>query len=281
MAELSGLLSALAALLLVGPIFMFSRHAIDRIQAFLQRSAEEDWSAIFLFLDGRMLLLIYTGLALSSGVMMSGLGAPPQLTTIVVLGCLLVPKVTLHFLRKRREEQLTRQLPDMLLGIANGMRSGAGFQGALEIAVREGLPPLAQELAIILKELRMGTPLTTAFRNFETRYPTEEIRLLSAAVTINKEVGGSLSDVLLTLGDTLRRKIEMRGKIEALTAQGRMQGYVMTALPGLIAFAVFQLEPTTMSYLFSSVWGWMVIGIAGVMLFLGSIFIRKIVSFDV
>ena len=281
MSELTGFLFALAALLCAGPLLAVGSRNWRMLQSFLRQSAQEDWGSLFLFLDGTRLALVYAGSAVTSLTILVAIGVSGPGLVLGIGAALLMPRTASRILRRRRETQLTRQLPDTLLGLANAMRSGAGFQVALELSVREGLPPLSQELAIILKELRMGSSMTTAFQNFETRYPTEEIRLLVAAVTINREVGGSLSDILLSLGETLRRKLDMRGKIEALTAQGRMQGYVMTALPGLIALAIYQFEPHAMATLCTTVWGWLVLGIASLMLILGSVFIRKIVNIDV
>ncbi|MBK8971102.1 MAG: type II secretion system F family protein [Hahellaceae bacterium] len=275
------LLWCFTAFMALWPVLSTLQQGSRRFSHYLDYSAQNDWASLFLFPQPKQLLAAYfilAILALASGLL---LGMAPAGATVITLLALGIPSLTLRALRQRRVLKMTHQLPDMLLSLANAMRAGAGFQTALENVVREGSPPLSQELAIILKEIKMGTSLADSFRHLESRIPTEETRLLVAAIVINREIGGSLSDVLLSLASTLRRKLEMQGKIAALTAQGRMQGYVMTALPGIIGLAVYQLEPVTMGYLFTTIWGWVVLAIACLMLMTGYVFIRKVVNIDV
>lgn len=270
-----------AAALVLWPTLSGLKHASSRLNQYVDHSAQNDWASLFLFPKRQHLIAAYLLLSLLVFAMGAVMGMTLLPNVVSVLIALFIPSFALRTLRNRRISKMTDQLPDMLLSLANAMRAGAGFQTALENGVREGAPPLSQELATVLKEVKMGTSLAESFRHLEHRIPTEETRLLVAAIVINREIGGSLSDVLLSLASTLRRKLEMQGKIEALTAQGRMQGYVMTALPAVIALAVYQLEPVTMGYLFTTIWGWIVLGIAGLLLATGFVFIRKVVNIDV
>jgi tight adherence protein B len=105
--------------------------------------------------------------------------------------------------------------------------------------------------------------------------------MVISALRISREVGGNLADILESLADTLRRKHTMEGKIDALTAQGRMQGIVMTCLPIFLIFVLNFMEPEAMAPLFHTFYGWIVLGIVGVMEAVGYVFIRKIVNIDV
>ena len=105
--------------------------------------------------------------------------------------------------------------------------------------------------------------------------------MFSAALRISREIGGNLGETLDTLSDTLRRKSTMEGKIDSLTAQGRMQGLVMTALPVFLGFLLYLLEPEAMSLLFTTPAGWGTLAVIIVMETLGYIFIRKVTTIDV
>ena len=183
--------------------------------------------------------------------------------------------------RSKRMQALQAQLPDVILGVSSVLASGSSLMTALELCCKESMQPSKDEFSRLLGDLRMGIPLEQAICDFEKRNACEAVTLLSTGILINKEVGGNLGIMLGNLAETLRRKREMEGKIKALTSQGRMQGWVMAGLPFLIAFAVYHLEPQAMSRLWTDPWGWLVLGVASVLLALGGMIIRKIVMIDI
>ena len=126
-----------------------------------------------------------------------------------------------------------------------------------------------------------GSLLDTSMRNMERRLPIQDFQMLAAALRISREVGGNLAETLDKLADTLRRKATMEGKIDALTGQGVMQGYVMSALPLLLGTMLYFLEPKAMGMLFTTPKGWAVLTIVFVMEVLGFFFIRKVTTIDV
>nr|WP_275690423.1 type II secretion system F family protein [Luteibacter yeojuensis] len=165
--------------------------------------------------------------------------------------------------------------------VASSMRAGLGFAPALEGLSRDIDPPLAQEFALVLREQRLGVKPDEALENFNTRVPIQDVTLFVSAVAISRDVGGNLAESMASLSDTLRRRLIMEGKVKALTAQGRLQGIVMALLPvGLIAFLSLAY-PDTMHDLYHTPMGWIVMGIAAVMEFLGYRMCRKIMSIDI
>jgi tight adherence protein B len=191
------------------------------------------------------------------------------------------PKYVVNVLRKRRLIQFERQLPDSLLMIAGGMRAGASLSVAMESMIKEQKPPLSQEFELMLREQRLGLDFDTAMKNMEQRLPLQDFILVVAAVRISREVGGNLAEILETLAETLRRKHQMEGKIAALTAQGRMQGLIMTCLPLFLLLILSQMEPEAMAPMFNTVLGWGTLGVIAVMEVIGYVAIQKIVSIDV
>lgn len=191
------------------------------------------------------------------------------------------PTVIFSWLRKRRQKAFISQLPDMLQGTSTAMRSGASLNQALESVIVESSDPIKQEFDLFLREVRVGVSFNEALDNLYKRIPLMDLNLVISGMKISREIGGNLAETLERMADTLRRKLEMEGKIDALTAQGRAQGYVMTGLPILLGLVLYQMEPEQMSLLWTEWYGWVVISIIVVLEIIGFFFIRKIVSIDV
>jgi tight adherence protein B len=192
-----------------------------------------------------------------------------------------VPHILLKFLKQHRMSQFLRELPDAILGIANMMKAGSNLTMAMEAMVAETKGPIAQEFGLFMRELRMGVVFDTALDNLYARMPLQELQLVIAGMKISREVGGSLAEVLARLADTIRRKLEMEGKIKSLTAQGKLQGVVMSALPLLVGYVLYQIEPAAMGHLFTDYWGWLVCGVIICGEYIGYRWIKKIVAIDV
>ena len=192
-----------------------------------------------------------------------------------------VPGVALAWLRRERLKRLSAQWPDAVMLVASALRAGSSLAQGLGQAARELPAPAGLELSLTVREQRLGVSLDDAMAQLERRVRLEAVTLFAASVRIAQETGGNLAETLERLADTLRRKASLEGKIDALTAQGRMQGWVMAALPLAVGAALFAIEPQAMSPLVSTWQGWCVC--AGVVLLegLGLFFIRKIVSIDV
>lgn len=191
------------------------------------------------------------------------------------------PALSFSVLRKRREQAFISQLPDMLQGTSTAMRSGASLNQALESVIAESSDPIKQEFDLFLREIRVGVSFNEALDNLYQRIPLMDLNLVISGMKISREIGGNLAETLERMADTLRRKLEMEGKIDALTAQGRAQGYVMTGLPILLGLVLYQMEPEQMSLLWKEWYGWVVISIVVVLEIIGFFFIRKIVNIDV
>src|SRR5690606_29791192 len=149
--------------------------------------------------------------------------------------------------------------PDGLSLMSGSMRAGASLNIALEGLVKEQQPPLSQEFALFLREQRIGVDYETSLQHMERRVPLQDFSMVVAALRISREVGGNLAEVLESLADTLRKKHMMEGKIDSLTAQGRLQGIVMAGLPILLAILLNFMEPEAMSKLWTTTVGWVVL----------------------
>lgn len=200
---------------------------------------------------------------------------------IAVIGMAILPPYLYKYLQKRRRKKFIQQLPDGLNMICASMRSGSSLINAIEAMVQEAEAPISQEFSLFLREQRLGVDFMEALDNMVERMPEQDFKLVVSGMQISKEIGGNLAETLERLGETLRKKIEMEGKIDSLTAQGRIQGIVMTCLPIFLGYVLYHMEPVHMSRLFTEPMGWIVIAGSSVMLYIGYFFIQKIVNIDV
>ncbi|MEC4766139.1 type II secretion system F family protein [Halomonas sp. CUBES01] len=161
------------------------------------------------------------------------------------------------------------------------LSSGLSLTQSLETTIAFEHPPLSQELGLVLRELRIGVPFEETMNNLYQRLPETEVQLVTSAMTVSREIGGNLSETLLRIADTLRKRLQMEGKIRSLTSQGKLQGLVMTGLPIFLIVALNYMQPEAMSYLFKEWYGWATIGVILVMEAIGYHIIHKIVSIDV
>ena len=193
----------------------------------------------------------------------------------------ILPFIIIKRFKKQQLEKIEQQLPDALMLIAGGLRSGASLSTALFQLTNECLPPLKNEIAFIIKEQKVGLPLSDALLNFQKRMPINAVILMTTSIRIALETGGELAETLTKAAETLRQINQSEGKIKALTAQGKMQAWVVGLMPVALIFVLCQMEPEAMSKLWSTPAGW--IALTGILIFevFGMIFIRKIVDIDV
>ncbi len=209
------------------------------------------------------------------------LTANPVFTGATLVATYVLPKYYVRAMRNKRFKTLEKQLPDALLMITGAMSAGASVNIAIESMIKEQRPPIAQEFELMMRELRIGVDFDTALKNMEKRNPIPDFALVISALRISREVGGNLAEILNSLADTLREKQTMEGKIASLTAQGKIQGVVMTALPLLVMFGLTQIEPVAMAPLFTTWPGWLTLTVIGVMEVMGYFFIQRITAIDV
>ncbi|GAA5218212.1 type II secretion system F family protein [Corallincola platygyrae] len=277
-------LSLLAAASVFFLVMFFSRIGqsfAEVYQSQIERHANTTLADMYLFVSPKRLLQINLVSMFVVWLVTLIISENPVFSALAGVGAGFAPRIVYKKLKERRTKLFLAQLPDGLQTIATSMRVGASFKSALEQMVREQLPPISQEFGLVIREIRMGVEYDEAFRNLEKRLPLDEVNLLVSAVLINKEVGGNLADILAKLSSTVRRKLEMEGKIDALTAQGRMQGWVMTGLPVFVGLALSHIEPEAMGRITTELSGWVVIIISTILLGIGYFFIQKIVNIDV
>ena len=247
----------------------------------VEEVAQQTLMDLFIFIDVRRLTLMSLVVFVLLPMFTWLLTGSPFLALFAAVAALFLPRVWVAWLRRRRLKQFVRQMPDGLLMLASSLRAGMGLGSALEVLAKEQPVPFSQEIALLLRTQRMGVSFENALAKLEGRLPVEEFQLFTAALRIARSVGGNLSETLETLAHTLARKAEVEGKIASLTAQGRIQAWVMTGLPIGLILVLRMLEPGPMSLLFHSMLGWAVLAVIALMEFAGFFFIRRIVRIEI
>ncbi|HEX8599565.1 MAG TPA: type II secretion system F family protein [Chloroflexia bacterium] len=180
----------------------------------------------------------------------------------------------------KRLKDFNAQLGDTISLMANSLRSGYSLLQSMELVSREAPDPIGAEFKRVVREVGLGLSAQDSLNNLLRRMPSDDLDLLITAINIQYEVGGNLAQILDTISHTIRERVRIKGEISVLTAQGRMSGYLITALPGLIGVVVSVINPTYMSVIFEFPWVIMPI-CGGIMVFVGFLIIRKIVNIEV
>jgi tight adherence protein B len=162
------------------------------------------------------------------------------------IGLIVAPALVglyLLIIRRRRIERFAQQLPDSLDIIVRGLRVGHPFSSAIELVAREMRDPIGSELGITADEMTFGQDVVTAVSNLYRRVGQEDLVFLAIAVSVQSQTGGNLADVLARLATLMRERVTMRLKIKALSAEGRLSGWFLSAMP-FILFGAIQLIAT-------------------------------------
>lgn len=244
-------------------------------------SVSRQLARAYLYVSPQRLLALNLGLAASVALVALLLGGGLPGAALGALASGLLPRLLLAWLRRRRAHAFRMQLSDLMMLAASGMRAGLGLTQALGQTAAEMDAPARQEIDLMLREQRLGASFEEALSGLERRMPMEETALLCAAMRISRATGGNLSETLESLGDAMRRKVAIEGKIRALTAQGRLQGWAMGLLPVLCAGLLWLVEPTAMSALFTTSYGLATCAVVVVMQLLGLYFMRRVMRIDV
>lgn len=234
----------------------------------------------FIFIDPRRLFAIIVSFSVVIGIVV-GLLFGVVLAAIVVAIVAVMPWIVVKKLKLRRIDTVLYQLPDVLASMAASLRAGANLTRGIEQVVAQYPPPISQEFGILLAEYRMGRDLKESLDALKERVPRQEIDLMNSAILISRAVGGNLADTLGALAETIREKLRMEGKIRALTAMGRMQGWVIGLAPLGMGFAIYKQDPQTMGLLFKDPIGWAVLVVLATLMIAAMYMIRKIVNIDV
>lgn len=211
----------------------------------------------------------------------------PQLIPGLLFGALATvigwkaPQPIVDWVYARRTKLFVLQMVDGLNLMSNGLKSGLSVVQALGLVTQEMPNPIRQEFQLLLSENKLGVSLEEAFSGLAKRLPSDDVEMFVTSVNILKETGGNLAETFDTIVTTIRERIKVESKIDALTAQGFYQGIVMVAIPPGLGFIFYQTDPEMMSPLFHTALGWVIVLIIFLLEVIGFFVIMKLIRIDV
>ena len=246
---------------------------IPRLQTMLDQ-ADLDWSAT-------QTMLNLCGLAILTTIGMILL----KFSLLAAIGCggatLLLPLVWLNLKRRMRMAKLNTQLPDVFEMMSQALRAGHSLAGAIQLVYEQMPPPIATEFAQVYHEQNLGVKIEDALQSMAGRVDSLDVKFFVTAVVIQRQTGGDLAEVLDNISGVIRERIELAGLVRGLTAEGRLSGWVLFALPAIVFMASMYLNPQYAEVLLEDPRGKIMLMVAGGMQLMGIAMIRWIVNIKV
>jgi len=212
-------------------------------------------------------------------LLLSG-GAPVAAAVGLLLG-LGLPWLLLKLRQGRRESAFLAQLPDTLQMLAGSMQAGYSLPQAIDTVVREGQPPVSAEFNRALVESRLGMPVEDALEGIGRRMASQDFSWVVMAVRIQRDVGGNLAELLLMVAETLRERERLRRQVRVLSAEGRLSGWILGALPILFFVYLAVANPAYLAPMWSTSFGIGLIVLALVLLGVGTFWLTRVVKVQV
>ena len=181
----------------------------------------------------------------------------------------------------RRLKKFTEALPDAIELVARALRAGHSMSSAIEIVAEQSAEPLASEFALVFQQQKFGIPFRTAILEFGTRVPSKDLHFLITAILVQKETGGDLTEILDRTTHVIRERVRIEGEIKTRTAQGRLTGWILSALPVIMLGLINIATPGYTHVLFTDPLGQKLLYGGGIMIVIGGLIIRKIVDIQV
>jgi tight adherence protein B len=186
-----------------------------------------------------------------------------------------------RWLDQRRRDKFNAQLPEALATMSNALRAGFSLAQAFDSVVEQGEKPMSEEFAILQQQLRIGMSFEDALESMSGRVGSDDLTLVTTAILISRKTGGNVVEIFDKISDTIRGRMRIERKVKTMTAQGRMQGMIVSAMPIFLGIVMTILKPNMMIPFFFSLTGVISIAAMVVLITVGWIIIRKIIKIDV
>ncbi|MEH6727492.1 MAG: type II secretion system F family protein [Hyphomicrobiales bacterium] len=238
------------------------------IQSGLRLSFVRIWSYLAL-----VACFCYLGLAYQGYSGLIGLVVAVVVTAVVAL-------VFVFRAKSKRVKKFTEQLPEAIDIIIRSLSAGHPLPISISLVARETKDPIGSEFGILSDELTYGVDVDVGIRNMAARVGAEELNLLAISLSVQKGSGGNLGEILTNLSDMIRKRVMMKSKIKAISAEGRMTAWFMLGFPFFLYSIIRLLNSDYFTPLWDSGYGNHFLVVSGVLLTVGMLVIRKIINFD-
>ena len=183
--------------------------------------------------------------------------------------------------QRRRLKAFNSRLPDTLSLLSNAMKAGLSLPQAIESVAHNAAPPISEELARVIREAKLGTAIPAALANMVRRVGSDDLDLIVTAISIQSSIGGNLARILDGISHTIRQRVQIKSQIGAMTAQMRASGWIITLLPFIVAAVLNVITPSYFRLMFTEPAGRVLLVMAGISIFIGNFFVRRITNFRV
>jgi len=281
------MLEGIVLLLVTGSVFYLSlvifgvlAKAYEQYQERYVVKSMNDLSDMFLFIDPRQMLILNVSSMALLGILGFILFSALFSVVATIFGFFL-PMMLVRYYRKRRIRKFNTQLVEALTAMANAFKAGLTFPQAVEHVARDSPAPLSQEFGLFVKEIKLGVPLDEALVNMSKRVGSDDLELVVLSTNIARQLGGNMAEMFDTIAGTIRERFRLEGKIDAITSQGRMQGWIVASMPILLGLVLNQMRPDLMQPMLNHMFGYVLVALIAIMELLGLFIIRRIVDIDV
>ena len=186
-----------------------------------------------------------------------------------------------RYLDARRRARFNLQLPEALATMSNALRAGFSISQAFDSVVKQGEAPVSEEFAILQQQLKIGMSFEDALSSLSQRVGSDDLTLVTTAILISRKTGGNVTEIFDKISETIRGRQRIERKVKSLTAQGRMQGVVVSLMPLFLGFAMTLMKPKMMLPFLTSAAGAGAVLLTCALVGCGWLMIRKIIKIDV
>lgn len=250
---------------------ILERHGVSqKLKTYIAQSASSTTAA--------SLVLLSMALAIG-GFFIAVLFAPilpVELAAAGILSC--IPFALISWKRSKRINAFNAALPGAIDMMARALRAGHSMAAAIEMVSKDAVEPAASEFGEVFKQQNFGLPMREALAQMLDRVPSQDLRVLVTAILVQRETGGNLVEILDRTVFVIRERLRIHGEIRTQTAQGRMTGWILSALPVLMLLLINVLNPGYSHILLSDPIGHKMIYVAVVLIAIGTFIINRIVN---
>jgi tight adherence protein B len=184
----------------------------------------------------------------------------------------------LSFKRSRRVNAFNAALPDAIDMMGRALRAGHAMTASINIVAEQSAEPVRSEFGEVFKQQNFGLPIRDAMTQMLDRVPSQDLRVLVTGMLVQKETGGNLAEILDRTANTIRERLKIQGEIKTHTAQGRMTGWILCALPIVMLVVINMINPGYSNVLTTTPIGKMLSYIGIGLLVTGGLIIRQIIN---
>lgn len=192
-----------------------------------------------------------------------------------------LPILSLYRLKKKRMDMFAHQLPDALDLMARALRAGHAFFVGMKLVGEECADPIGGEFKRAFDEISMGVSVPEALQNLAHRVDSPDLRFFVTAISVQRETGGNLAEIVELLGSLIRKRFQLYEKIRALSAEGKLSAYILFGLPFLVGTVLHVINPNYMDVLFTDPLGQKIIAVGLVLMTTGALVTKKMIAMKV